>query len=165
VRHAVYLNVILAVLFRALASKLFGLSVSAGTSVSNSKYISKPLRIRQRPGVCVRLFERIRARQIIDEFIFSFLFGAQISWDARSGASSYIATVAPFLHSYDWTTPYAAIPDPLSWVADNRQDVLGTGFGFDTSASMPQLMLQVGCCRTCAVELCVVLPTLPSPNQ
>jgi hypothetical protein len=67
----------------------------------------------------------------------------QITWPAFAGATSYTATVSPFAHVYDWLTPYAAIPDPVAWVADNRQDVLGTGFRFDTTAATPQLALQV----------------------
>ena len=43
-------------------------------------------------------------------------FGAaRITWPLLSGALSYVASISPFAHVYDWSTPPAAIPDPVSW--------------------------------------------------
>lgn len=39
----------------------------------------------------------------------------QITWPSVPGAVSYVASVSPFSHVYDWSTPYATIPDPVSW--------------------------------------------------
>lgn len=73
----------------------------------------------------------------------------QITWPSVPGAASYVATVSPFAHTYDWSTPLAAIPDPVSWTLDNRQDVVRSGFSFDTAAVNPRLVLLINGNSTC----------------
>ena len=65
----------------------------------------------------------------------------QISWPLSRLYSRFAAVVSPFSYIYDWTQPYAAIPDAVSWVIDDRNDQL-LNFTFNTTSAKPQLVMQ-----------------------
>jgi hypothetical protein len=72
----------------------------------------------------------------------------QLAWQPVSGAASYVASISPFAYTYDWSTPYAALPDPAQWILDNRMDTVRSGFGFDTSSG-PRVAIRLNGASQC----------------